>query len=137
MTPLHRPPDCVHATRANCGPLQEAKGRRAGPPWVPQREATSTSPTTWWFRHGRPQGELGEPKHVTHRGRAVLAVATVTSSVSLGQRRQFGRPEEVLQRPEGFGTDRRREQHFPTSRKDLSKEIRCPACCSTQCFNTL
>ena len=65
MTPLHRPPDCVHATRANCGPLLEAKGRRASPPWVPQREAISTSPTTWWFRHGRPQGELGEPKHVT------------------------------------------------------------------------
>ena len=26
---------------------------------------------------------------------------------------------------------------FSTSRKHLSKEIRCPACCSTQCFNTL
>ena len=26
---------------------------------------------------------------------------------------------------------------FSTSRKDLSKEIRCPACCSTQCSNTL
>ena len=26
---------------------------------------------------------------------------------------------------------------FSTSRKDLSKEIRCPACCSTRYFNTL
>ena len=25
---------------------------------------------------------------------------------------------------------------FSTSRKDLSKEIRCPTCCSTQCFST-
>ena len=42
-------------------------------------------------------------------------------------------PEEDSQRPEGFGTDR----PFSTSQKDLSKEIRCPACCSTQCCNTL
>ena len=38
-------------------------------------------------------------------------------------------PEEDLQRPEGFGTDRRREQHFRHPKKDPSKEIRCPACC--------
>ena len=45
-------------------------------------------------------------------------------------------PEENLQRSEGVSTDRRRRVKVSISKKVPSKEIRCPACCSTRYCST-
>ena len=45
--------------------------------------------------------------------------------------------EEDIQETRRLRYRQTKRATFSTSRKDLSKEIRCPACCSTQCFSTL
>ena len=43
---------------------------------------------------------------------------------------------KMLQRPEGFQYRQTKRATFSTSNKVPSKEIRCPACCSTRYFST-
>ena len=56
-----------------------------------------------------------------------LATSITSTSVSWGRYTKTRR----------FRYRQTKRATFSISKNDLNKEIRCPACCSTQCFNTL
>ena len=105
----------------------------------PTRQQTTLQHTDWLNRNAMGgEAKCGQRRSTSRRR------STPSLTKQLGRRSNLATSITSTSASWGRYTETRRLRYrqtkratFSTSRKDLSKEIRCPACCSTQCFNTL